>query len=106
MNKEVSVKYDTGKPRLAEMFISFAEPLTEMCKVWEFGATKYGVGNWQGLENGKNRYLSALCRHLLKSEGEKYDPETGFTHLTHCCFNALAALYFEMKEDGRCSTQK
>lgn len=96
------IKYDSEKPKLAEMFISFAEPLTELCKVYEFGFTKYGKDNWQKLSDGKQRYLNAFCRHMLKSQSEKYDPETGFTHLTHCCFNALAALYFEMKEDGRC----
>lgn len=41
-NKEQGIKYDKDKPRLAEMIVDFKDPLIELCKVWTFGAGKYG----------------------------------------------------------------
>ena len=37
----VGIKYDGGKPRLAEMIQDFRLPLIEVAKVWAFGADKY-----------------------------------------------------------------
>ena len=49
------IKHDNGKLRLAEMIIDFKEPLQELCKVWEFGAGKYGKSNWKEVENGNDK---------------------------------------------------
>lgn len=39
--QEQGLKYDSGKPRIFEMLEDFKEPLTEVAKVWAFGADKY-----------------------------------------------------------------
>lgn len=88
------VKYDDGKPRLGEMIIDFKEPLTELCKVWEYGADKYSKSNWKEVGNGLERYTNAMIRHLLAEEDNLYDKESGLLHAAHIAFNALARLYF------------
>ena len=102
MSKE-GIKYDSNKPRLAEMIISFREALTELCKVYEFGLNKYGKDNFRELENGKNRYLNALIRHMVAEEDNPVDKESGISHSAHMAFNALAYLFFDLKE-GRENT--
>ena len=69
-------------------------------KVLQFGAGKYAPRNW---ENGMawSRPYSALIRHLTSWwEGEKADPETGYSHLWHagCCIVFLIA--FELRGIG------
>lgn len=92
------IKFDDSKPRLAEMIIDFKEPLLELCKVWEFGANKYGKRNWKLVENGKDRYTNALLRHLIAEEDKLTDDETELLHCAHIGFNALARMYFILKE--------
>ena len=89
---EIGTKYDEGKPRLAEMVISFREPIIGLCKVFEFGANKYGLDNWKNLENGEVRYLNAFLRHALSDE--MIDAESGLPHCYHMLFNAMAYAYF------------
>ena len=62
-------------------------------KVLRFGAEKYAARNW---EKGMawSRPYGALIRHLTSWwEGEKADPETGYSHLWHagCCVVFLIA---------------
>ena len=92
-------KYDTGKNRMGLMCENFSRALWEVGKVSTFGANKYGANNWQHLENPKERYMDALCRHLFQHlQGEKVDDESGLLHLQHMCWNALALLEFELNE--------
>lgn len=95
---EEGIKYDTDKPRLAEMIIDFKEPLLALCKVWEYGADKYSKSNWKLVDNGKDRYTNAMLRHLLQEEDKDKDDESGLLHASHIAFNALARLYFILKE--------
>lgn len=95
---EEGIKYDTNKPRLAEMIIDFKEPLLELCKVWEFGANKYSKSNWKLVDNGKDRYTNAMLRHLVQEDDKEEDDESGLLHASHIAFNALARLYFIMQE--------
>lgn len=88
-------KYDNGKPPVAEFLLDFAPEIMDAAKVWQFGANKYAKSNWKKVENGKERYMNALMRHLLQSETEPVDPESGMLHLVHVVFNALAVLHFE-----------
>lgn len=92
------IKHDNGKPRLAEMIIDFKEPLQELCKVWEFGANKYSKSNWKLVDNGIDRYSNALLRHLVAEEDKLTDDESGLLHSAHIAFNALARMYFILKE--------
>ena len=92
------IKYDNNKPRLAEMIVDFKEPLEALCTVWEFGANKYGKSNWKDLENGFDRYSNALIRHLFAENNNWFDDESKLLHASHIAFNALARLYFVIKE--------
>ena len=94
-------KYDTGKNRMGLVLQGFSNALWEVGRVGTFGCTKYGENSWQNLDNAKSRYLDALCRHLFKHlQGEKVDDESGLLHLQHMCWNALALLEFELKDDN------
>lgn len=69
-------------------------------RVLAFGAGKYSERNW---ENGMawSRPFAALQRHLTAWwDGEKADPETGYSHLWHagCCVFFLIA--FELRGSG------
>jgi hypothetical protein len=69
-------------------------------KVLMFGAKKYEPRNW---EKGMawSRPFSGLHRHLEAWwSGEKYDPETGYSHLWHagCCLCFLIA--YELRGIG------
>lgn len=77
-----------------------------VAKVYTFGATKYKAYSWQHIgktEDGTNefqRYKAALLRHLVAHEkGEFLDPESGLPHLAHVLWNAIAMLYFGLKEN-------
>lgn len=97
-NKEQGIKYDKDKPRLAEMIVDFKDPIIELCKVWTFGAGKYGKSNWKLVKNGKDRYLNAFYRHSLSIAENEYDDESHILHAAHMAFNALAYLFFVLKE--------
>lgn len=92
------IKYDKDKPRLAEMFIDFKEPILKMYEVWEFGANKYGLSNWKSVEEGKKRFTNALIRHLFAEDENLYDDETKLLHASHVAFNAFARLKFVIDE--------
>lgn len=92
-------KYDTGKNRMGLMCENFSRALWEVAKVSTFGANRYGANNWQYLENPKERYMDALCRHLFQHlQGKKINEESGLLHLSHCAWNILALIEFELKE--------
>lgn len=67
--------------------------LEDIARVYTEGAKKYGDNNWQNLENGYERYKGALLRHLLASETEDIDEETGCYHLAQCAWNSISMLW-------------
>ena len=87
------IKHDKDKPLIADFIRDFKEPLLELCKIYEFGRNKYGLGNWQQLENGQERFDNALMRHFLK---EGLDDETNVSHVAHVAFNALMVLWYDL----------
>lgn len=92
-------KYDEGKNRMGLVLQGFANALWEVGRVGTFGCSKYGENQWQGLANGKARYLDALFRHLFQyMQGKDLDDESGLKHLSHACWNCLALLEFELGE--------
>lgn len=93
------IKYDNGKPRIGEMIEDFGPELLEVCKVWEFGANKYGKSNWKEVENGFERYTNAMQRHYLKEKEQIVDDETDILHATHLAWNALARLHFVLERE-------
>ncbi len=94
------VKYDTGKADMGLLFVEVPYALEETSKALQMGSEKYGVGNWLKVENGEERYLSALIRHLTAyHQGEKLDKESGLSHLAHAAVNALFILDLETRYD-------
>ena len=91
------IKFDEGKPRVAEMVIDFDDAMLELSKVWAFGADKYDKSNWKFVENGKDRYTNALLRHLIAEGTNQYDDESRMLHAAHVAWNALARLWFIIK---------
>jgi hypothetical protein len=87
------LKFDTGKLRWDLLPIDCVE---DAVKILTFGAEKYSANNWQNIEDGENRYFAALMRHLSASrQGEKIDPESGLSHLSHAMCNVVFLLWFE-----------
>ena len=93
MGSDKGVKYDTEKPRMDLVMSGFARALECVGDVGTFGATKYTDNGWQSVDNGIERYLSAMIRHYLKyRQGEYYDTDSELPHLSHMAWNALAVL--------------
>ena len=94
--KSAGLKYDTGK-----LMFSLIPPETTraLAQVLTFGANKYAPNNWQLVENGKDRYLDALLRHLdAYRSGESLDPESGLSHLSHALTNIAFLHYLDLKD--------
>jgi hypothetical protein len=86
-------KHDAGKLRFDLVDPYFLEGLAD---VLTRGAAKYSPDNWKNCPEPFQRYYAALQRHLTAyAKGERFDPETGLSHLYHaaCCLMFLA--YFE-----------
>lgn len=90
-------KYDGGKLRFDLIAPEAEEALTT---ILTFGANKYGDRNWEGgMKWG--RVYGALRRHLSSwLQGEKFDEETGYSHLWHayCCLHFLVT--YEIRDIG------
>jgi len=93
---ETTNKNDAGKLRYDVVPASFERALA---LVLAFGAKKYGKNTWQQVENGSERYYSALRRHLAAwTEGEFTDKESGLPHLYHVAVNALFCDWFDQQK--------
>lgn len=90
-------KYDSGKLMWHLLPLSLVKPVVE---IFQYGLKKYKQeGSWKHLDNGYVRYRNAFFRHLEAHEsGQTHDPESGFPHIQHCAWNALAMMYFALKE--------
>ena len=97
---EKGTRYNEGKLKCGLVHYESLEP---MIKVLEFGANKYGIGNWQkGLD--KREILESLQRHLAAlMDGEEFDSETGISHMGHIQCNAMFYNYMDnkIKKDER-----
>lgn len=97
-DKKPAVKYDSEKPRVAEMLLDFDSAVVELAKVWAFGANKYAASQWKRLPNAETRYKNALVRHLLQTETEPTDSESGLSHYHHIACNAMFLLWLEIQK--------
>lgn len=78
------IKYNSGKLRYDLIPPSVTK---ELAKTLTYGANKYSENNWKKCTD-KNVYISALYRHLEQwRSGEKIDPESGLSHLSHAITN-------------------
>lgn len=98
-------KFDTDKAPVTQFLRQFPLAIAYVAKVSEYGHYKYGEkedgekwDNWKKVENAKFRYEQALGRHLLEKDGEK-DTESGFYHLAHDAWNALAILQLKLESE-------
>ena len=76
------------------------DAIRAVLKVLAFGAGKYGDRNWEAGMAWSRCYGAAL-RHLTAWwEGEKADPETGFSHLWHAACCVLFLIAYELRGRG------
>lgn len=92
-------KYDGDKP---QMWLVPLESIKAVAVLMTKALEKYpDKDNWKKLENGEERYLNALLRHLTEiQEGNDLDEETGLPHAYAVGTNALFYLYHYMKRVG------
>lgn len=85
-------KDDAAKP---DMVLVPPDAFVAVARVFTAGAVKYQdrSDNWSRVEEGRDRYASALLRHFCAWRlGEQADPETGESHLAHLAACALILL--------------
>jgi hypothetical protein len=71
------------------------EPLAEIARVYDYGASKYAPFNWQKGYSW-NLSISALFRHIFQFlRGTSIDPETGCHHLAHAAFHLFTLMEYE-----------
>ena len=88
---EKGKKYDGGKLRWDLLPLPLVE---QVVAIYTMGAAKYGENTWQNLDRGYERYKAAMLRHLTEHEkGNTHDDESGFPHLAHVAWNALAMMH-------------
>ena len=85
------------------------EAVEEINKVLEFGRNKYNEKNKQGPSSwnwakgtglGRLRVLNAVFRHLFAyARGEKFDPESNLSHLSHAACGLLFMIYYNTYPD-------
>ena len=81
------LKFDSAKPRYD--LLPF-DALDGVAQVLTFGAAKYAPNSWQKVENGRERYLAALLRHVSAlAQGHLVDEESGLPVVDHIATNAL-----------------
>lgn len=83
-----------GKPRWELLPLDAIE---EIVKVYTMGAEKYADDAWKTIPDAHRRYLAALFRHVAAYErGERLDKESGYSHLAHAAWNAIAILWLDI----------
>ena len=94
---ESNHKDDKEKLKWHLLPLSLIKPVVE---IFNYGLKKYNEeGSWAKLEGGYRRYYNAFFRHLEAHESGQYrDPESGYPHIQHCAWNALAMMYFAIKK--------
>jgi hypothetical protein len=71
------------------------EALTEVARVYGFGATKYADDNWRK-GYAWRLSLGAMLRHIAAwAMGYPTDPESKLPHLAHAAWHCLTLLTFE-----------
>lgn len=96
-------KLDTGKP---QMWLVPMESIRAIAILMTKALDKYpDKDNWKKIDNGEERYLNALLRHLCEiQEGIDIDEETGLPHAYAVGANALFYLYHYMKRQDEQDT--
>lgn len=91
-------KDDSEKPAWSLLPLDIVE---DVVRVLTFGAQKYAPMNWVKVPNAKDRYLSAMLRHITAYQrGEVADVESGLSHLSHCICCAVFLAHFQKHGGG------
>ena len=86
MKTDEAIKHDSGKPQLSMLP---REGLEMAARAFEYGARKYGRGNFRNGPMAYSRLTDAALRHITAmANGEWLDSESGNPHLSH----AIASL--------------
>ncbi len=92
-------KDDRSKPDLELVLGAFSKALLEVGEVGTFGARKYTRDGWLHVNQGIERYSSALLRHFFQyKSGELIDSDSKLHHLSHVAWNALAVLELMLRK--------
>jgi hypothetical protein len=76
------------------------EILIEVVQIFDQGAQRYGVDNWQKCKDW-DRYFDAMMRHIMSWRlGEKIDPKSKKHHLAHAICCAIFLIWSDRKKDG------
>ena len=95
MYKSHFQKHDAGKSRPDLLPV---EALEVIAQIMAHGAAKYGPENWKDCDDW-NRYYAALLRHMFAwKRGEKFDKDSGFSHLAHAGANLMFLLWDESRQ--------
>lgn len=96
-------KFDGGKP---QMWLVPLESIRAIAILMTKALEKYpDKDNWKKIDNGEERYLNALLRHLTDiQEGIDIDEETGLPHAYAVGANALFYLYHYLKRQDEQNT--
>ena len=85
----VKLRYDLIPPEIIE----------QLARIYTYGVRKYGENTWQDVPDGKNRYYSALWRHLQDyRKGENVDPDSKELHLSHALWNLGTLVWLELEK--------
>lgn len=76
------------------------EMLTELAKVFDFGASKYSRDNWKLGTDWHEFYGSALRHIFAWWDGENLDQESGLNHLAHAICNLTFLIYYQQHGVG------
>ena len=91
------IKFDLGK---LEFGLIPPESLIEIVRVLTYGAKKYARDNWKNVDDASRRYFDASQRHLWAyKSGEKFDPETGISHLAHAACSLMFMIHLDIDSD-------
>lgn len=92
-------KDDKVKPDLDLVLGAFSKALIEVGEVGTFGARKYTRDGWLHVNQGVERYSSALLRHFFQyKSGEVMDSDSKLPHLAHVAWNSLAVLELILRQ--------
>ena len=77
---------------------TFADLLTEIALVMQFGTVKYARENW-ALGGSVVKLLTACERHILTWAYDPIDKESGQSHLAHALCNISFILFYKSRPD-------
>ena len=92
-------KHDADKTRVELLPVA---ALLKAAEVFQHGAEKYSPWSWLDVHPWEWRYYASTVRHLFAwRRGERMDPDSGLSHLSHALTNLMIMVHLEEEEYGR-----